>query len=237
MPMCSLCWTTLLPPHTSTKLVVPTPELVVSSEITADFTSHNFNDNTEWSLANESFERLTNTFSTRVVYLFASRLNCKVDCFVSWRIVPGAWATDAFTCNWNPLLFYAFPPFSVLGKVLAKVKAYRATGILVVPLWPTRPWFPTLLGLLIDHSRHIPPDSRNLLIEGNPDVVHTLHKQMSLFVVHVSGHRSKTLHYQHGQRSSSPMHGEIGRNSNMIPLYEDGDHFAFREILIPFLPL
>ena len=62
--------------------------------------------------------------------------------FVSYKPEPGAWATDAFFLNWHSLQFYAFPPFSIIGKVLAKIKQDEARGILIVPLWSTQPWFP-----------------------------------------------------------------------------------------------
>ena len=53
--------------------------------------------------------------------LFASRLNRQVETFVSWKPEPEAWAVDAFSLNWKDIVFYAFPPFSVLGQVLTKI--------------------------------------------------------------------------------------------------------------------
>nr|KAG5688439.1 hypothetical protein BaRGS_001856 [Batillaria attramentaria] len=34
--------------------------------------------------------------------------------------------------------FYAFPPFSVIPRVLQKVRRDRAEGVIVVPRWPTQ---------------------------------------------------------------------------------------------------
>ena len=34
--------------------------------------------------------------------------------------------------------FYAFPPFSLLPRCLKKIKQDHATGIIIVPLWPTQ---------------------------------------------------------------------------------------------------
>ena len=79
------------------------------------------------------------------VDLFASRLNCQIHPFVSWKPEPGTWAINAFSICCTNLIFYAFPPFSILGRVLAKVQQDRATGILVAPylvrptLVPTAP--------------------------------------------------------------------------------------------------
>ena len=53
--------------------------------------------------------------------LFASRLNAKRDKFVSWHPEAGAVSYDAFALSWTDLNCYAFPPFSVLPHVLAKI--------------------------------------------------------------------------------------------------------------------
>ena len=40
------------------------------------------------------------------------RLNNQVATFVSWKPEPDAWVVDAFSINWQDIMFYAFPPFS-----------------------------------------------------------------------------------------------------------------------------
>ena len=52
--------------------------------------------------------------------MFASALNYKVKDCVTWRPVPGATFGDAFCVNWEPYLFYAFPPFSSIPRCLTK---------------------------------------------------------------------------------------------------------------------
>ena len=73
--------------------------------------------------------------------LFASRLNAKLPRFYSWRPDPDAKIVDAFTVPWNQNMFYAFPPFCLVGKVLQKIVQEQATGIVVVPDWDTKAWF------------------------------------------------------------------------------------------------
>ena len=88
----------------------------------ADFKSRHFDENTEWSLSPVLFARLSHVFYIPWVELFASRLNRQVDLFVSWKPEPEAWAVDAFSIAWRDIKFYAFPPFSVLSRVLSKIK-------------------------------------------------------------------------------------------------------------------
>ena len=78
------------------------------------------------------------------VDLFASRLNKKLQNYVSWQPDPKAVAVDAFTLNWAIQRFYAFPPFSLLTKIVQKVQEEAAEGILIVPWWPTQPWYPVV---------------------------------------------------------------------------------------------
>ena len=100
----------------------------------ADYKSRHFQDNTEWSICCQLFKKIVKAFFLPDIDLFATRLNCQLHTFVSWKPEPGAWAVDAFTVSWGDLKCYAFPPFSVLGRVLWKVQQDKATGILVVPL-------------------------------------------------------------------------------------------------------
>ena len=84
----------------------------------ADFHSRNFRDNTEWMLNPVVFKQLSALSFVPVVDLFASRLNCQLTPFVSWKPEPGAWAVNAF---------------------LAKDQQVGATGMLVTPFWSTQP--------------------------------------------------------------------------------------------------
>ena len=52
-------------------------------------------------------------------YLFASRLNKKVETFCSWEPEPGAAFVNAFMVDWRQFkLPYIFCPFSVVPQVL-----------------------------------------------------------------------------------------------------------------------
>ena len=74
-----------------------------------------------------------------------------------WLLDQLAYAVDAFTVSWQDLNFYAFPPFSLLPRVLAKIIQDKAMGILIIPLWTTQSWFPLMLTLLIQHPGSLLP--------------------------------------------------------------------------------
>lgn len=72
--------------------------------------------------------------------LFASRNNCQIEIFVSWKPEPESYAIDAFSISWPSMKLYCFPPFSVIPAVLQKmvVVVDKAMGILIMPNWPTQ---------------------------------------------------------------------------------------------------
>ena len=58
---------------------------------------------------------------------------------------------DAFTVDWKQFkLIYMFPPFSLLGSCIQKIRLEEANAVVVAPLWPTQPWFTRLMEMLVD---------------------------------------------------------------------------------------
>ncbi|KAJ8918214.1 hypothetical protein NQ315_014082, partial [Exocentrus adspersus] len=104
------------------------------SNYEADFESRNGEENTEWELSQGVFNDITSKFGTPEIDLFASRNNKKCEKFVSWFRDP-----DAFLSlfSWRKYYFYAFPPFSLLPRVIKKIREDKATGIVVAPYWPS----------------------------------------------------------------------------------------------------
>lgn len=132
----------------SRKIFVYASDIRSEDNIIADAESRRNHPDIEWELSNPAFKRLTATFGQPQVDLFASRINKKCLNYVSWHKDPDAFAINAFTLDWSEFFFYSFPPISVILKTLRKIILDKATGILVVPLWETQPWFPVFLRLL-----------------------------------------------------------------------------------------
>ena len=113
--------------------------------VEADEASRVFDDRTEWMLRDDIFASIVTKFGNPSIDLFASRLNHKVDRYCAWQPDPGAECIDSFTKHWgSEPLIYAFPPFSIIHKVIQKVIREKARGIMVVPVWSTQPWFSLL---------------------------------------------------------------------------------------------
>ena len=119
--------------------------------------------------------------------LFASRLNAQLDNYVSYRPDPFASYVDAFSLNWHYLKGYIFPPFSLLGKVLQKIRTDKAVALLVAPYWPTQPWFSAMQALLVGEPFIIRPHIDNLTLPNRPSEHHPLHHKLQLIIGKLSG--------------------------------------------------
>ena len=88
----------------------------------ADQASRIFNDRTEWLISPHLLREALSLLAVKPsTDLFTSRLNKQFPIFCSWKPDPDAWKIDAFSFPWIQKGLYAFPPFCLVGKVLAKV--------------------------------------------------------------------------------------------------------------------
>ena len=82
------------------------------------------------------------------VDMFLTRYSCRLTKFLSPVPDPNAWEVDALTVSWENLDMYAFPPVSLLGKVVSKLSDHlNKRVILIAPGWPNMPWFWDLVDL------------------------------------------------------------------------------------------
>lgn len=143
---------------------------------------------TEWMLNKDSLSHaLTQLNFCPEIDLFASRLNSQFTHYVAYRPDPGAVAIDAFSLDWSTLKFYAFPPFSVIPAVLKKIRDDKATGVCVLPNWPTQAWFPLAMKMAICENVNLRANKFLLHLPSRPDATHPLHKQLSLLACLLSG--------------------------------------------------
>ena len=206
-----------------------------SINVIADKRSREFNDHLEYQLHPNHFQAICKQFGKPDIDLFASRLNTQLPRYVSWKPDPGAESIDAFTVHWSPTFFYAFPPFSLILKCLRKTETEEAEGIIIVPNWPTQPWFPLLLNLLISKPLTIPTSKNTLLLPGSGKE-HPLHKHLSLLACRVSGSPSKISAFHQQLHQSFPQPGNHQQQNSMIHTSDTGWTFAVKGTLIHIIP-
>ena len=117
--------------------------------VSADWESRHFVDSSDWKLCPAIFRSLMQVRGPCALDLFANRLNAQLTQFYSWRPDPMALATDALLQNWAVGRLYAFPPFCLIMRCLAKLREEGGELILVTPVWLTQAWYPSLLELSV----------------------------------------------------------------------------------------
>ena len=84
-------------------------------------------------------------------------LSAKLPLYCSLVPDPQAVFEDVFLHPWDDLDLYAFPPFPLVGRVIARVReSSRVAMTLVAPLWPEKEWFADLLLLLTQPPLALP---------------------------------------------------------------------------------
>ena len=206
--------------------------------VEADKESRTFRRCTEWCLKKTLFtDACAKLHVTPNIDLFASRINCQITPYVSYRADPAAFAINAFHMSWQDYLFYAFPPFSLITRVLQKIQEEKATGLLLVPKWPTQPWWPKLMQMLIQLPIRLPTDRDTLFLPSNPQETHPLQKKLCLILCHLSGDTSMAKAFRRQLPKSWKNPGGQVLESNMPLTFRNGGATSVQGVLIPFVPL
>ena len=142
----------------------------------ADFLGRELRSNNEWSLNLREFSILTEAWGTPEIDLAATPANAKCVKFLSRVPFPTAEGTDCLLHPWDFNLGYIFPPTPLIARFLSRLRRSSVTVIAVIPFWPRRPWFTTLLQLNTRPPIHLPV-SADLLHQGQllhpaPDRLH-----------------------------------------------------------------
>jgi hypothetical protein len=78
---------------------------------------------------------------------------------------------------------------------LQKLEAARTQAILIVPNWPTQPWYPLLMRLLIQQQIFLPKGKSNVTLPFKQEKGHPLGKQLKLMACLLSGDPCQVRHF------------------------------------------
>jgi hypothetical protein len=83
--------------------------------------------------------------------VFGAKHNSKCARFLALpgKGAGGAVALDALRYSWEGEVAYAFPPVQLIPRVIQKLFLERGEAVMVVPEWPSRPWWNLLLRFTI----------------------------------------------------------------------------------------
>ena len=156
--------------------------------VVADRASRKVYKQGEWMLDKGLFQQALDSFEfVPNIDCFATRANAQLDAYVSRYRDPYATHVDAFSFNWGKYKPYLFPPFSLINRVLQKIRIDEVTALCVLPRWKTQAWWPQMLDMMIGEPVILRASPKMLVLPNNKGEVHPLHKKLELVLCILSG--------------------------------------------------
>ena len=217
-------------------IVVSAAHIPGVDNVDADAESRKTNHDAEWMLKPHLFARVCHDLAFRpTVDMFATRINAQLSCYVSWRPDPTAYDIDAFSFAWTNIKPYCFPPFSVIGQTLREIRQSRTQALVILPLWPTKPWFVQALQMLMAPPILLPYNS--LQLPQNLQLTHPLARRLKLAALLLSGQPLQTRAYRQKLQIFSSIPGDRARETSIATISRDGCNFVVENRLVHFRQL
>ena len=187
----------------------------------ADPISRNQNNSSEWEINDNIFLSIIQHFNVQpTIDLFASRLNFKIERYVSFQADPGSILTNALMHDFHKEFCYAFPPINLISRFLRKVELDNLEGLIIVPCWSTQPYFSVLMKLLVDLPIMI--KWRSNILFNPARTIHPIGKKLKLMCCHISGSVSKRRDFLKQLWRSSVEDGHPPRYDNTRFIIKNG---------------
>ena len=204
--------------------------------IDADRESRRVNHDAEWQLLPSLFRRLCIHFDfVPSIDLFATRINAQMSRYVSWKPDPTATDIDAFSLEWTNMTPYIFPPFSVIGRILRQIKTDGIRALVILPLWPTKPWFVEALSMVAAPPVLLPRHC--LQLPQLPDKRHPLYYKLKLAALILSGDLTEIREFQGTLPIFCSSPGDREPGHNIATLSRNGCYFVTNGKLLRFFHL
>lgn len=124
--------------------------------VIADYLSRLGEEHIEWKLDYNVLQPLFQQHRP-TIDLFAKHHNNRLPRWVSWKPHPRAVWADAFSRSWVGECPYLYPPTKLVLRVLKKILWEGIPkSILIAPHWPTQPYYPLLMRMLIQDPIVLP---------------------------------------------------------------------------------
>jgi len=128
----------------------------------ADSLSRDNHMDLDFKLGPLAFQKIVRHFGKVSIDLFATYRSKQCEAYISWFPDVNCLAVDAFTVPWQDN-FYAFPPFSLIARVLRKIVHDQIQGVVIAPQWPMQPWYPLFMKLCISNVLVFPKTSDSII--------------------------------------------------------------------------
>lgn len=138
-------------------------------------------------------------FGPHTIDLMASGTNAQLKRFYSLRPDPASAGTDAFLQPWRGERSWINPPWFLIPRILFRLREQEAEATLVAPIWPSQPWYPQLLSMLVADPVCLPDSGTFLAI--HPTTEPTPWTKAAAW--RISGNATRPLDYRRELSTSS----------------------------------
>ena len=117
------------------------------------------------------FQELDDMWGPHTIDRFPDVHNRQLERFNSQYWNPWSEAVDAFTCDWSKENNWWCLPLYLISRLLRHAEATKARGTLVIPHWPSAPFWPILFPVGSHPQKWVqqmaePPNSQELFLPG-----------------------------------------------------------------------
>ena len=141
----------------SHQITITAEYLPLRLNVRANWESRNATDSSNRKLHQKVYLKVTELLGTPAVDLFASRLCHQLPQYMAWKPDPNSFVTDVMQQDWNKMFGFAFPPFSLIGRVINKVLRENVEAmILLTPTCQTQSWYTLVLKISIQRPLLLP---------------------------------------------------------------------------------
>ncbi|KAG2212976.1 hypothetical protein INT45_013285 [Circinella minor] len=122
-----------------------------NSNSIADYESRRTFAKNSWKINHQTLLQIQHHWGHHDIDLFADRTTHLLPRYVSWKPDPTAIATDAFTLTWSTFLHPLIHlPWNLISRCLLKIIHEQVPlATVIVPYWPSAPWFPQLQSIAL----------------------------------------------------------------------------------------
>lgn len=101
-------------------------------------------DGDDWGVTDAFFRYIDGIWGPHTVDRFADNMNTKIARFNSKYWCVSSEQVDAFSRSWKDENNWLVPPITLVVQVLKHVRSSQCMGTLIVPYWPSAPFWPIL---------------------------------------------------------------------------------------------
>ena len=139
--------------------------------------------------------------------------------------------------SWKHKFVYIFPPFSMLSRVLQKLKGDQSRAFVIAPLRKTQVWFPKMSRMLISKPVLLPKEESLLRLPHDQTKLHPLWPKLQMMACLLSGRDCNSKTFQNELVISSWNLRDRGPPNSTECIWISGETLQRKEMRIPFIHL